>query len=95
MKFSKFSGETVAELLVYLSEHEDFASLKNLKSIQKKDVVDVLRELAGQLQEQANQQPIVRKSQVTNKDLGSKTSTVIAKLTPDEENRLLKSFKID
>lgn len=95
MEFSKFSGETVAELLVYLSDHEDFNSLKGLKTIQKKDVVDVLRELAKQLQTQAEQAPIVRKSQVTQKDLGSKTSTVISKLTPDEENRLLKSFKID
>ena len=95
MKFSKFSGETVAELLVYLSENEEFASLKTLKAIEKRDVVEVLRELSGQLHAQAEKQPIVRKSQVTNKDLGSKTTNVIAKLTPDEENRLLKSFKID
>lgn len=95
MKFSKFSGETVAELLRYLSQNEEFVSLKGLKTIQKKDVVELFQELASHLQDQALQQPIVRKSQVSNKDLGSKTSNVISKLTPDEEDRLLKSFKIE
>ncbi len=95
MKFSKFSGETVAELLVYLAEHEDFGSIKTLKAIQKKDVVEILRELAGQLQDQAGLEPIMRTSQMTQKHLDSKTTQVIAKLTPQEETQLLKSFKID
>lgn len=95
MKFSKFSNEVVAELLVFLAKNEDFSSIKSIKSIQKKDVVEVLQELSDYIQHQSQADPIVRKSSVSSKQLGSKTTQVIAKLTPQEENQLLKSFKID
>lgn len=95
MKFSKFSGETIAELLVYLADNEEFTSLNGIKSFEKQDVKQVFVELAKKLQEEAEAEPVMRKSQVTQKQWGQNTSKVISELSPNEEKELLKSFKID
>ena len=94
MKFSKFTADTVAELLVHLADHESFASLKGLKHVSKSDVQTVLLEIAGNLKESGAQQPLMRKSQLGQKDLAQKTTQAISKLTPKEEEILLKSFRI-
>jgi hypothetical protein len=94
MNFKNYSQDMVAELLVYLADHENFDSIKTLKNISKQDVVALFQDMAGQLKEHSLKQPLMRKSHVKQEDLTDKTSKVIAKLTPQEEEILFKSFKI-
>lgn len=94
MKFANFSQEAVAELLIYLADHEDFKSIQDMKNITKGDVKNMLAELAEHLKEKAEKQPIMRKSQLKQKQLGVNTSQVISKLTPKEEEILFQSFRI-
>lgn len=94
MKFTKFSSDMVAELLTHLADYEKFASLKGINNVTKIDIQTMLGELAEQVRATSDRQPIVRKSQLSNKDLAQKTSHAISKLTPKEEELLLKSFRI-
>lgn len=94
MKFSKFSTDMVAELLVYLADHDKFESLKGFRDISRADVQNVLEELAEQVQQSGERQPLVRKTQLSDKELAQKTTQVISKLTPREEEILLRSFRI-
>lgn len=84
----------VAELLEYLAENESFASVKGFYSIKPNDVRSVLDELANQIRDLSVDEPIMRRSQVKEKDLASKTSQAISKLSPKEEEVLFRSFKI-
>jgi hypothetical protein len=94
MKFSQFSPDTVAELLVYLADQESFGSLKNLKNWSRQEVKTVFVELANHLKEASNKEPMVRRSQLKPEEFGDKTRKLINKLTPEEEDILLRSFKI-
>lgn len=94
MKFTEYSPDTVAELLIYLADQEGFASLKNIKNWDKGQVKSVFYEMAQQLKSTATREPIVRKSQLNEQDFGDRTRRVMNKLTPQEEEILLKSFKI-
>jgi hypothetical protein len=94
MKTSQFTPDTIAELLVYLADRETFPSLKSLKNWSKQDVKTVFEELAANLRQSASKEPIVRKSQINAQEFNDKTRKIINKLTPQEEEILLKSFKI-
>lgn len=94
MKFSKFSPDIVAELLVHLADHEAFASVKDMPTITAADVQNMLVELADEVRANSGKEPLMRKSQLNQKDLTSRTTQAISKLTPKEEDQLFKSFRI-
>lgn len=94
MKFEKYSYETVAELLAFLADHESFDSIRTVKNVSSDDIRELFHDMAGQLRDQAKNTPIMRKSQLQQKDLAYKTHQVISKLTPQEEEILFKTFKI-
>jgi len=94
MQFNKYSPDTVAELLIYLAENENFSSLKAISGFTKKEVSNVLGELADQLKVYAANQPIVKKESMKKTELAENASRVIANLTPHEESVLLRSFRI-
>jgi len=94
MKFSKFSLETVSELLVYLADHEKFNSLSKLQSFNKSDVTQLFRELADNINEQAKKHPVLSRDAISQKELTDNTHKVIGNLSPQEENILFKSFRI-
>lgn len=94
MEFKKHSSDTVAELLIYLADHEDFSSLKGLKEFSKSEVKNLFHELANHLKEVSVNEPLLRKETVKNRDLTDNMHKVIAKLSPHEENLLFRSFRI-
>lgn len=94
MKFEAYSHDTVAELLDFIAQHEEFESVRSIRNVTSDDIQAILREIAGQLREEAKNSPIMRKSQIRQQDLTYKTNQVISKLTPQEEEILFKSFKI-
>lgn len=94
MKFSKFSPDIVAELLVHLADHEAFVSVKDMPTITAADVQNMLVELADEVRANSGKEPLMRKSQLNQKDLTSRTTQAISKLTPKEEDQLFKSFRI-
>lgn len=94
MKFKKHSPEAVAELLMYLADHEDFKSLKGLKTFSSSEVSSLFREMAKNLQEYALNQPLMAKDDLDQKEISGNLSRVVSHLTPQEENLLFKSFRI-
>lgn len=94
MKFTKFSPDLVSELLVHFADNEAFPSLKDMPSISRGDVQNMLVELAEQVRELGGKEPLMRKSQLSQKDLTPNTTRAIAKLSPKEEEQLFKSFRI-
>lgn len=94
MKFSKYSVDMVAELLEYMADHEDFADLRGIVNLSKSDIQTVLTELAQQVRAQGGKEPLLRRSQINQSDLTANVSQVISKLSPKEEEQLLRSFRI-
>ena len=94
MKFSRFSHDMVAELLVYLAENEQFASIKRIKDINRGDVQTLLYEMAEQVKKLSESQAVVSRSEIRSNDLSDTTQEVISNLSPHEETILLRSFKI-
>ncbi|MBU0506033.1 MAG: hypothetical protein ABII18_07715 [bacterium] len=93
MEFKKYSPETIAELLIYIADHEQLACVDSLNSFTKAEVRHVMHELANNLKEIAGAHPITRRETVKS-DLTDNVFKVISKLSPQEENLLFKSFKI-
>lgn len=94
MKFKNHNPETVAELLVHLADNEAFASIKQLKSWNKQEIVTILYELSDLLKEESKTGSMLNRAQLRQKDFGFKTTEVISQLSPQEEDVLFKSFKI-
>ena len=94
MKFKKFSPNTVAELLTFLAEHENFESTREIKNISREDVRLVFSEISTQLKEVAQKQPVLNKFELKKEILTEKTNQVLSNLAPHEEEALFKSFKI-
>ncbi|HLD43835.1 MAG TPA: hypothetical protein VJC18_00250 [bacterium] len=94
MEFKKFSPEVVAELLIFLADHEDFNSINGLAPITKQEVKGLLKEIADNLKEHLDKQVVSRKETVKQSDLTDNVYKVISRLTPHEENQLFKTFKI-
>lgn len=94
MKFSRFSHDMVAELLVFLAENEQFASIKRIKDISRSDVQTLLHEMAEQVKKLSENQAVVNRSEIRGNDLTDTTQEVISNLSPHEETILLRSFKI-
>lgn len=94
MEFQRHSPEAVAELLIYLADHERFESLKGLGEFSQKEVKNLFYEMANQLKEVSQKQPLVRRTAVNDRDLTDNIHKVITNLSPYEENVLFKSFRI-
>ena len=94
MKFTKFSNEMVAELLTHLADNETFSTIRGLEGVSKSDVQETLIEIAHFVKESGEDHPIMHRSQIKRQHLSNKTSEVISSLSPNEEGKLLKSFKI-
>ncbi len=94
MKLKNFSADTVSELLIYLAEHEEFPSLKNLREFKKEEVCDMLKELAQSLKEASLTEGGFQKADLNGFELSSKALSLISALSPREENILFKSFKL-
>ncbi len=94
MEFKKYSPDTIAELLIFLADNESFSSLKGLPSFSKAEVSSILHEVANNLKSASHNQITISKDSVKQKEMTDNIHKVISKLTPHEENILLKSFKI-
>ncbi len=94
MQFKKYSPDTVAELFLYLADHEKFTSLAKLKEFSRADVSGIFREIAEQLLEHVKNVPAISKKSFRGNDIPDSLNKVIANLSPYEENILFKSFKI-
>lgn len=95
MKFKNFSKEAVSELLVYLSESEEFQSIRAVTGFSKKDVCEVLEEIAIQLkQESVTEEGMNQRPNYPDFNLSPKAMALISSLSPREEMLLFKSFKI-
>lgn len=94
MEFKNHTPESVAELLLYLAEHESFQSIKALKEFTRSDVVNILREMAAHLQEFSRNSMWIKRQSLNRRDIPDALHRVIANLSPKEEETLWKSFKI-
>jgi hypothetical protein len=94
MKFSQFSCDTVAEVLTYLADHEEFSSIKPSKSLGKSEIKTIFYEIAAHLREESKNSPMLKRASLRQKEFTDQTHSVISKLTPQEEETLFKSFKI-
>ncbi|MBF0106024.1 MAG: hypothetical protein HQM16_11935 [Deltaproteobacteria bacterium] len=94
MQFDKFSPDTISELLIFLAEHEQFESLKSIKNISKADVSTLLKDLANQINDMTAKSTMINKDTLTRREFPEAVNRVVSKLTPQEENLLLKSFGV-
>lgn len=94
MKFSKFSPEVVAELLIHLADNENFTSPRVIKKISKEDIQGVLRELADHVRESSKKRPVLDRTKLKRKELTENASKVLSELSTQEETILYRSFKI-
>lgn len=94
MKFSKFSHDMVAELMVFLADNEPFGSVNRVKDVSRSDVCTLFYEIAEEVKKASENLPVLKRSELRQTDLSDKTHQVISNLSPQEENILLRSFKI-
>ena len=94
MKFSRFSHDMVAELLVYLAENEEFVSTRKIRDIGRSDIQTMLHEIADEMRKLSEQQPVLNRTEIRKNALSDTTQEVISNLSPQEENMLLRSFRI-
>jgi hypothetical protein len=94
MEFKNHTPESVAELLLYLAEHESFQSVKALKEFTRSDVTNILKELAANLQEFSRNSTWIKRQSLSRRNIPDTLHSVIANLSPKEEETLWKSFKI-
>lgn len=94
MKLKNISNETASELLLYLVEHEDFPSLKGLKTFSKEEVIEILKEISLMLKEASVQEAGFQKADVSGFELSSQALSLISCLSPREETILFKSFRL-
>lgn len=94
MKFQHITKQAVSELLFYLAEKEEFSSVKKIQGINKKDVVEILKEIAVQLKNEMADEGPNQKSNAEGFNLSPKALSLVSCLSPREELLLFKSFKI-
>lgn len=94
MNFKHHTKDAVAELLNYLADHEDFKSIKQLKSFTKGDVTALFREMAESLKNESAKEPLISKQDIKQKEFSPNLNRVVSGLSPHEESLLFKSFRI-
>ncbi len=94
MQFQDYSKEAVCELLLFLADHEDFSSLQATEGFHKKDVKDVLKQIAAQLRHELAEDLPPQRPQYNQLSLSTKAMSLVSCLSPREEMLLFKSFKV-
>lgn len=86
--------DTVAEVLRFLSENEDFHSVENIPTsdLTVPEVRAMLRELAGELEREANAEAKQTYDVKRCKTLSKSAKQIISTLSPREEKSLLAKF---
>ena len=95
MDIKTMPKETLAELLLFLAENEEFSSLQKLLDgeFTPDEVQAAFRELAVGLRQEAIQETSQQIQDVKNDSfLTKKTKTIISSLSPIEEKTLLTVF---
>ena len=95
MDIKTMPKETLAELLLFLAENEEFSSLQKLLDggFAPEEVQAAFRELAVGLRQEAIQETSQQIQDVKNDSfLTKKTKTIISSLSPIEEKTLLTVF---
>jgi len=94
MKIQTMPKETLAELLLFLADHEEFASVEELliDGMTLQQVRSALRELALELKREAAQEAESDYNPQKDSRLAKETKTIISYLSPGEEKTLLQAF---
>lgn len=91
MNYGTLPAETLAELLLYLNEHESFASLKSLGTVSRQSLSAAIEALAQELKAQSQAQAEVPDFREW-KELAAPYREILAKLSPREAQLLLKGL---
>ncbi|MDL1872750.1 hypothetical protein FBR05_11180 [Deltaproteobacteria bacterium PRO3] len=89
--YGQIPAETLAELLLYLNEHESFASLKSLGTVSRQSLSAAIEALAQELKTQSKAQAEVPDFREW-KELAAPYREILAKLSPREAQLLLKGL---
>ncbi len=91
MNYGTLPAETLAELLLYLNEHESFASLKSLGTVSRQSLSAAIEALAQELKTQSQARAEVPDFREW-KELAAPYREILAKLSPREAQLLLKGL---
>lgn len=89
--YGSIPADTLAELLLFLNEHESFDSLKKLGTVSRQALSAALQALATQLRSAVPAEASVPELRDW-KELAEPYREILAKLTPREAQLLLKGF---
>jgi len=89
--YGQIPAETLAELLLYLNEHESFASLKSLGTVSRQSLSAAIEALAQELKAQSKAEAEVPDFREW-KELAAPYREILAKLSPREAQLLLKGL---
>ncbi len=94
MKINTMPKETLAELLLFLADREEFPAVQELLSggVAIAEVRTALQELALELRKEAQQENEVDYNPQKDSKLSKEAKTIISYLSPGEEKTLLKAF---
>jgi len=91
----KIPKDALAELLIYIAEHETFASLKDFSSFKPAEVRFALKELAMQLKKELQRDGATGVDIAKLKGIDKRTKQILSALSPRESKLLLRAFSID
>ena len=89
--YGSLPADTLAELLLYLNEHEPFASLKQLGTVSRQALSASLQALAKKLKDEAPEDNAVPNFHEW-KELPEPYRQILAKLSPREAQILFKGL---
>jgi len=92
--FGNIPKDTLAELILFLNEKENFDSLKELGTVSREDLRRALKELAGQLKVEAAEQA-QNIDLASLKELQASHKKILAGLNEREKKLLMKGFVIE
>ena len=94
MKIQTMPKETLAELLLFLADQEEFSAVQELLSggVTVAEVKASLRELALELKKEVSQEKATDYNPQKDGKLSKETKAIISYLSPGEEKTLLSAF---
>lgn len=94
MEIKTMPKETLAELLFFLAENEEFAAVEKAlaEGVSVHEVRAALRELGEALRREADQDAAGQYNAQKDRSLSKETKTIISYLSPGEEKTLLTAF---
>jgi len=90
--FGSLPKDTLAEVLLYLSEKESFSSLKELGTISHKQLKSALKDLAKFLKKDAIASTPQEELLKLNKGIKKPFQEILDQLPPEERAKLLRGF---